>query len=333
MKKFIKIFILVLLVLFVVGVFWVSRVPKTSVKNFGVTFSKTMAEEFGLDWKDVYREIFDDLGISKIRIPVYWQEVEKEEGDFDFSDYDWMLGVAKENNTEVILAVGRKVPRWPECHEPEWFQSQSSNLKSQSLLNYIKTTVERYDSNPAVAAWQVENEPFLPFGICPEYDPYFIDEEIELVRSLSDKSIVVTDGGEFGDWARAYKRADIFGSTMYRHVVTKYIGEWTYPIPSWFFRLRQGFLETFYEKKPRIVIELQTEPWIDGVVKDATVERQYEGFGPERFAEMMEYIKGSGFDTFYFWGVEWWYWLKEQDRPEMWDLVKSQVSNVKSKNL
>ncbi|MDP2860751.1 MAG: hypothetical protein Q8N98_03475, partial [bacterium] len=98
----------------------VNRAPKVPPKTFGVTFSKMQAEALGLDWREAYESIFDDLNIKDARIPVYWQEVEKSEGDFDFSSLDFMTLKAASHGGRVILAVGRKVPRWPECFEPEW---------------------------------------------------------------------------------------------------------------------------------------------------------------------------------------------------------------------
>ncbi|MFC1756713.1 beta-galactosidase [Patescibacteria group bacterium] len=327
MKKIAKILFIFLGLLVVVVCFLVWQTPAVEVKSFGVTFSKLMAEDFGVDWKESFNATVEDLKIKNIRIPVYWQEVEPMKGEFNFSWLDWMLETADKNNAKVILAIGRKVPRWPECHEPEWIiNNQDTRYNNQRLLNYIKTTVERYDDNQVVWAWQVENEPFLKFGICPKADGNLLDEEIELVRSISDKPIIVTDGGEFGDWFRAYKRGDIFGSTLYRHVQTRFIGEWTYPLPPSFFRLRQSVVKMFYGEKPVFVAELQAEPWIDGVVKDADLETQYASFGPERFGELMEYIEGTGFDTFYFWGAEWWFFLKEQGHPEMWNLVKEKLN-------
>jgi len=328
MKKKIIIFVVsVIVVVVFFGSFLLARVPRVEIKNFGVTFSKIYAEELGLDWKKAYLSIFKDLKITKIRIPVYWPEVESEEGRFDFSSIDWMLEVGEQYNAEIILAVGRKLPRWPECHQPEWLKNYELGIKNQELLDYIKATVKRYDDREIVWAWQVENEPFLNFGECENYDKYFVDEEIFLARSLTDKPIIVTDGGEFGDWIRAYERADIFGSTMYRHIYDKRVGEFTYPLPSLFFRLKRGLVELFYDKKPSFVIELQSEPWGSVSITEMNLEKQYELFGPERFNDMMKYIKGSGFDTFYFWGIEWWYMLKEQGYPEMWELALDVIKN------
>ncbi len=309
------------------GCFLISSVPGVEPKNFGVTFSTKAVEELGLDWQETYLAILEDLEIKNLRIPVYWPEVESEEGVFDFSRVDWMLEEAEKNNVEVILVVGRRLPRWPECHQPEWLENYELRIKNQELLDYINTTIKRYDDSSIVWAWQVENEPFLWFfGECPDLDKEFLDEEIALVRSLTSKPIILTDSGEFGDWFRAYKRADIFGSTLYRTVWRKNTGQITYPLPSAFYRLRLGLMNVFYKEKPVFVCELQAEPWGSKHVAQMSLEEQYQSMSPEKFGEMMEYIKGTGFDTFYLWGVEWWYWLKtEKGEPEMWELVKENI--------
>jgi hypothetical protein len=45
---------------------------------------------------------------------------------------------------------------------------------------------------------------------------------------------------------------------------------------------------------------------------------------PEMFKEDVEFAKQTGLDKFYFWGVEWWYWMKEkQNQPEIWNEAKN----------
>jgi len=329
MRKIIIFILGILIVIYGVLYLAVRQIPPVEPKIFGVTFSKFFAEKFGLDWKKVYEEILADLGARHLRIPAYWTEVEPENGNWYFDDIDWQLEKAKEYDAKVILAIGRKLPRWPECHEPAWVQSQNLNLKSQNLFEYMRKVVERYDENPAVIAWQVENEPFLPFGDCPLFGKEVLDEEIEIARSLSDKPIIITDSGEFGAWFLAAKRGDVFGSTLYRHVRTKLIGHFTYPLPPSFFRLKQGLLKFFVREKPIIVVELQAEPWLPKMLYETSVGEHFKHFNPERFKKELEYIKGTGFDTFYFWGVEWWYWLKQNGRPEMWDMAKEAIENTR----
>lgn len=327
-KIIIALFIALAAVLFI-GFLLIRSVSPREPKIFGVTFSKSFAEKFGSDWEKNYLAIFDDLEIRYIRIPVYWLEVESEKGKWFFDNIDWQVEEADKRGAKIILAVGRKLPRWPECHEPEWIKEETLEMKNEKLLNYIKKVVERYKDNSAVWLWQVENEPFLPFGECPLLGKEVLDEEIALVRRVSDKPIIITDSGEFGTWFSALKRADIFGSTLYRYAWIKAIGHFTYPLPPAFFRLKQGLVKLFYGETPMMVAELQAEPWLSKMLYETSPKEQYEHFNPERFQDMLEYVRYSGFDTFYFWGVEWWWWLKQNGRPEMWDIAKEAIKAVK----
>jgi hypothetical protein len=328
-KKKIIIFLFIFLAVVVIGsYFLIQSVSPREPKVFGVTFSKFFSEKFGIDWKKNYLAIFEDLELRDVRIPVYWSEIEPEKGEWNFDDIDWQVNMAQNYDAKVILAIGRKLPRWPECFEPEWAKNLSEGEKQNFILEMLRQVVERYKDSPAVWAWQVENEPFLPFGECPMADKEFLDEEIAIVKNISNKPVIVTDSGEFGLWFGAAKRADIFGSTLYRYVHTNFFGYITYPFPAWFFRLKQGLLKLFIGEKPVIVTELQAEPWMTKMLYETFIEEQFQHFNPERFKEVLQYIKGTGFDTFYFWGVEWWYWLKEQGQPEMWDIAKEAIGNL-----
>ncbi len=308
--------------------FLIRSVPGREPKVFGATFSEPFAKELGLDWKKAYVAIFSDLGIKNVRIPIYWSEVEPEKGKWHFEDIDWMAEKAEEYGAKIILVFGRRVPRWPECFEPNWAKNLGVEEKRNLILEISKKIVLRYRNNPAVWALQVENEPFLLFGECPIFSADFLDEEIAAVKKISNKSIIITDSGEFGLWFQAAKRGDIFGSTLYRHVWNRIFGYITYPLPPSFFRLKQGLLKLFVGEKPVIVVELQAEPWTPRALVDIPLNEQFQHFNPERFRQILEYIKGTGFDTFYFWGAEWWYWLKTKGNSEMWNMAKEAIKNL-----
>lgn len=326
MRKIWKILLFILLVLFVLVVMLVRQVPIKKPEAYGVTFSAFYAERFSLDWRKAYIALFEDLGVRKIRIPAYWNEIEKVEGIYDFSRLDWQIIEAEKHNAEIILALGRKLPRWPECHEPGWFQNKESEARNQKLLAYIETTVNRYGGNKAIKIWQIENEPFLKFGECEGYSGDFVDKEISLVRSLDPRPIMITDSGELSIWAQAYRRSDVFGSTLYRTIWHPRAGTFTYPLPPSFFRLKRALVELFYTKRPAIIIELQGESWASQMTYEISVKEQYVSMNPQAFRNVLNYAARSGFDTFYLWGVEWWYWLKEvENKPEMWEIAKETI--------
>lgn len=286
-------------------------------QKFGVTFSKPFAEKLGYDWKAVYLAILDELGARAFRLPAYWDEIEKEKGVYDFSDLDWQINEAGKRGAKIILAIGQRLPRWPECHIPEWLVGASAQERQKRLMSFLEETVLRYKDNPSVWAWQVENEPFLiGFGECPEFDAGFLDEEIALVKNL-DKSrpVIVSDSGELSLWLRAYKRSDIFGTTMYKVVWDERLpgeGYFKYPLPPEFFWLKANLVRFFYGDKPIVVVELQAEPWGPKMIYETDYEEHKKSMDFEQFKENIEYARQVGFEEAYLWGAEWWYLVKEK---------------------
>ena len=294
------------------------------VLYFGVTFSNAYAKEIGLDWKAVYADILDDLKVKRIRLPAYWDDIEKEKGVFDFSELDWQIDEAEKRDVKIILAVGYRLPRWPECHIPQWAQNSKSRTEfEQALLNYTKQVVERYRDRYGIKNWQIENEAFLlGFGECPQFKQDLLDREIGLTRSLDVRPIVVSDSGELSMWFPAAKRADIFGTTMYRTIWDRRIGYLTYPLPPEFFHFKANIVRTFGELRSIIVTELQAEPWGPGLNYELSQEEENESFSPEKFRDNIEYAKKVGFPEVYLWGAEWWYFKKIKGDERYWEIAK-----------
>lgn len=297
--------------------------------NWGVSFSKLFTAEMGLNWRETYLAILDELKPKSLRLPIYWQDIEPQINNYNFDDYDWITKEAQRRDIKLILVIGRKLPRWPECHEPEWAKSQESEIKNKELLESIEKIVLRYHDLNNLSAWQVENEPFLPYGKCPDLDVEFLDKEIELVRSLDSKHpVIVTDSGELSIWLRAAKRADIFGTTMYRIVWSKYTGYIKYPLPPKFFWLKANLVHLFYPNKPIIVSELQAEPWGPKLIYELSLEEQVKSMNLKQFYDNIEYAKKVGFPEVYLWGAEWWYWMKEKhNQPEIWEAARLVISS------
>lgn len=307
---------------------------KNEQAQLGVTFSSRYASDIGMDWRKAYLATLDDLGAKKIRIPVYWDLVEKTEGKYDFSDIDWELAQARKRNVQIVLVVGQKVPRWPECAIPDWARV-SDQKRKDSLRAFEKVVIERYKNEPEIEYWQVENEPFLVFGVCPKPDPSLLDSEIALVHKLDpSRKIIVTDSGELSLWIQAAKRADIFGTTMYRNVYKAGVGYYTYPIGPRFFRFKYGLINLFAHQENAVVMELQAEPWIAGYTTNQPLSEQFKSMTAEKLKANVDYAQKVGFPQIYLWGVEWWYWLKtEKNYPAVWDTAKELFSENKQNML
>lgn len=334
LKKALKIFgcVLVGILSVILLFFGYINLPVAEVSSpvkIGTTFSLRYAADIGLDWRQAYLAMLDDLKIKYVRLPVYWDSVEKNEGDYDFSEVDWQLDQARQRNVQITLAFGQKTPRWPECFIPQWIGSDDVKRKER-LLAFERTVMERYrNDHPEIIRWQVENEPFLDFGICPPIDPALVDMEVALVRNLdSSRPIVMTDGGEATWWIQAASRADIFGSTMYREVISPRFGYWRYPWGPNFFKAKRLLIDLLAHQKNAIVIELQGEPWIPGWTTSAPLETQLASMNAGILSDNVAFAKKTGMTEVYIWGVEWWYWLKTwQNNATLWEQARQIVDN------
>ncbi len=317
----------VLSVLFVVFVVFAyfnlsGPAPREDAK-LGVTFSSRYATDLGLDWHETYLALLDDMGVKKLRIPVYWDLVEKNPGEYDYADVDWQLDEAAKRHADVILSIGQRVPRWPECHIPQWAMSDTA-IRQQALLRHLERTVERYRDRGEIVTWQVENEPFLTFfGECPPLQKEFLEQEVALVKNLDTRPVLLTDSGELSLWFRAAKRGDVFGTTMYRHIYKDGIGYFTYPVGPNFFLFKEWLTRLLTDQEHFLVIELQAEPWANGWVGTLPLEEQFRTMDEKKLQENVEYAKRVGFPEIYLWGGEWWYFLKtKKDYPAVWETAK-----------
>ena len=325
-KKMIIFFIIIVLVVwyFKFANHYPRQVDLQAKNNFwGVTFSDKFATDLGLDWQETYTAILDDLKVKYIRLPIYWDQIEAQEGVYDFAAYDAMLNQGAERDVKFIVNVGWRLPRWPECHAPEWMAGQDIDVIQTKTLLVIEKIIKRYQGRPEIIAWQVENEPLLDwFGECPEGDKEFLTKEVAFVRNLDDtRPIIVSASGELSFWHEEAKLADIFATTMYRVVWNKWFGYFRYPWPAWFYKEKAYFLKQ--DKENIIISELQTEPWVpNGTLDDIEFTEYEKSFSLEQFRANLQFAINVDFKQTYLWGVEWWYLQKQQGNPGYWSQAR-----------
>lgn len=292
--------------------------------TWGVHFSARHAKALGLDWKKVYLSLLDDLKIKDLRLSAYWDTGEPLDDQYNFTDLDWELERAKERGVRVLLVIGMKLPRWPECYEPSWASELNKDEEQEKLLEWLEKVILRYKGNEAIWAWQVENEPLFRFGKCPSGDKDFLKKEVELVRSLDDRPIVITDSGEWSLLLTVSKIADIPGATMYQRVWFSFLGTGfyvRYPLPPRFYWAKANLINKIFNKET-IITELQAEPWGPVLLYELAVKEQQKTMDLDKFKAVIEFARKSGFSKFYLWGGEWWYWMKTtQNDPRIWEEV------------
>ncbi|OGC47665.1 hypothetical protein A2886_02705 [candidate division WWE3 bacterium RIFCSPHIGHO2_01_FULL_42_13] len=299
--------------------------------NYGITFSNKYSNELGLDWQETYIKILDDLGADNLRLVAYWDDVEAVQNVYDFSDIKWQLDEAQKRNIPVIMTIGRKVPRYPECFEPTWWkETENADVRKAELFEYIKVAVNELKGYSVIDKWQVENEPFFPFGECKfkiDYDT--VKQEAEIVRGLDERPIVIQDSGEGGYWRPTYALGDYLAISMYRKIWYDFWGAldgnfiyFQYPLAHWTYKIKADLTGVPYQKI--IVTELQGEPWGPKINSELSQKEKDKSMSRNDFWATLSYAQQSGFKDLYVWGVEWWLWEKEvNNNPFFWDTAKA----------
>lgn len=315
--------LLLLILLLCAVVLWLIQKPVPEKITYGMSFNTPYARELGLDWQEVYDAFLDDLQVRHLRLAAHWPMVEPRNDVFNFTELDYQIERAEEVGASVVLAVGRRLPRWPECHIPAWASELSWPAQQAEILAYLEAVVERYKDSPAIKLWQVENEPFLEvfaYEHCGDTDESFLQEEIALVRELDDsRPILVTDSGNLGTWSGAWRNGDVFGTSVYVHFWNPELGQFRTVLPPWFYRLKEGVMSLRYGPQETLLIELSAEPWLIAPIVETDLETQFSRMDLEKFEDILAYAKATRLERQYLWGGEWWYWLIDQGHPELWE--------------
>lgn len=290
--------------------------------KFGVTYSIVQARFLGLDERETYIAILDDLGVKNVRLPIYWDEIEKMPDEYNWSTVDYLMDESAKRGVAVTLVVGYKVPRWPECHIPEYVKGMSSDgALERRLIPYLEAAVGRYKDHPALARIQVENEPFFPFGDCPVRDPALFKKEVETVKHIDPvHPVMLTMSGEQEAWATLAGPADVIGVSMYRFASHKRFGIILFPYPPAWYIAERLMITPF--TRDVVISELQAEPWFeDGIIPD-DLSLAYSAFPADTLAAHVRYAKKTGFSEVFLWGAEWWYYLKEHGDSRLWNAAR-----------
>lgn len=327
--SFLKIMVKVLAIALIGLGLYILSLPQTpQTPQIGVSFSPRYAYQLGMEPKSTYSKILDTLNVKKIRLPIYWDEVETFPNQFNFAKVDFYLEEAVKKDVQIILVLGYKQPRWPECFPPIWVSKLMRKDRDLKILDLVEREVLHFKKFTNISAWQVENEPFLGYGVCDKVDSQTkirVQKEIDIIKSLDKRPILLTDSGELSLWANSIKYSDIFGTTIYRTVWDKFLGTIDYPLPPIFYTAKNNLVRKLVNKKgPTIISELQVEPWLadrKSLLEEPT-DSQAKTLPVEKMAGYVSFAKETGFDSVYLWGVEWWYFMAAHGHPEYLEYAK-----------
>jgi len=243
---------------------------------------------------------------------------------------DFQMDEAEKKGVQTTLILGRKVPRWPECHLPAWYVDLDSAQREKAVLGLIEQVVKRYQNYANLEYWQLENEIFFTgFGNCPKEDNGLFKSELSLLKSLDSRPVLNTSSGELDTWLRSFIYGDKVGVSVYQRffVTTPFfkIGL-DYPLPPLFYHTKAKLFQIFF-KKDILITEFQLEPWLSQAPAKVSPEEQFRELDLAHFKKYINYALHTRIPRVYFWGVEWWYWLKQNGYQEFFSYVQQNIFN------
>lgn len=292
----------------------------------GVTFSSSYAQDLNLNPEEVLTALVSDLGARRVRIPVYWSDQETAPGVYDFSALDSLMQIANAHNVAVTLAIGMKVPRWPECYLPSFVNGMNESELNAAVYRYDQALISHAKAYPALARWQVENEPLFPYGDCPTPSLERLTHEVSLVRGLDPvHPVMLTVSGEQEPWLDLSSIADTIGVSMYRFAYNDALGAVAFPYSPLYYRVHAIITKLF--AKDVVISELQMEPWFTDDPQKP--ESMVVPFTAADFVDHMDFAKRTGIHEVLLWGAEWWYYQKVHGDPSLWNIAKQVFSESK----
>jgi len=326
------IFLLILLIgltIFGIGEWYIStqeNIPLT----YGVTFVPDYAQSLGVNPQQTMAALIG-IGVRQFRLTSYWSDIEPTEGTYNFSQLDWEFAQADAAHAKIILTVGLRQPRWPECHPPSWINtSESSKNWEPQLLSFMAKVINRYKNNPALQGWQLENEYFLKgFGNCTNYSRNRLVKEYNLIKKLDpSRPIIIGRSNNALGFPINAPTPNVYGISVYKrvwdaNVTHRYI---EYPFPSWFYAFLAGVQE-MYTHKNMIIDEMQAEPWPPHgqTIPQTSLAEQNKSLNATRLANRFAFGKATGMKDVIMWGAEYWYYRKVVlHDPSVWNVAKAE---------
>lgn len=332
------VYLIVCLVVLMTILAIVFRPADTQITKVGSSFSVKYAHELGIDWQAAYTALLDDIGIRYLRLMSHWDDHEKVNNEYDFSELDWQMDEAAKRGAQVSLSIGLRQPRWPECHYPDWARRMPQEQWRPELMEYIETVVTRYKDHLALNSYQLENEALNHwFGECYVHEREILkthlQEEYDLVKSLDTNTPVYMSLSDQHGIPLDKPVPDRFGYSVYRIVYNTQLakGYFIYPTPIWYHRMRAWIINQLHNRGDIFVHELQLEPWGPAPTPQLSIPEQDKSMSPTQMYKNVDFARQIGFDEAYLWGAEWWYWRKnylDDDGP--WIAAKDIVRQINS---
>ena len=285
---------------------WYQLSQRSTPYTMGVTFVPDYAQSLGLNPNATMNALMNDMHVKNFRLVSYWSDIEPSPGRYDFEQLDSEFQQADAAHAHILLVVGLRQPRWPECHPPSWVNTAAPERQWEPQLEQFMTTVvNRYKDNPALSSYQVENEYFLKgFGDCQNFDRNRLVSEYNLVKKLDpNHPIIVSRSNNAIGFPIGAPTPNEYGLSLYRRVWNTFVFHTylEYPFPSWYYAFLAGMQE-IYQHRNTIIAEMQAEAWPPHgqTIPQTSLAEQNKSLNAKRLQGVFTYAHPTGIRTVYF---------------------------------
>jgi hypothetical protein len=287
---------------------------------------------------EVLRELIERTGIRLVRLSVQWDEVEPEEGRFDFSVIEAQLDAVRAAGATANVSIGMKAQRHPEFYIPawalegvelrEWMDLSSVPVLRERALRMVATVAAHLAGRPEIDSWTAENEGYIASHRAHHYHlgRAYVAEVAETIRRADPQGrpVAINHAQHYvydRRWRDALADADVLAQSMYPRRNGSVLGRPVVDI------MQLGWLMPNYAYQAREarkagkqfwVTELQAEPWTDGDARLISPERPSRNLSPETMLKNVAYARRTGAERIYLWGAEWWLYQEHRFGDGRW---------------
>lgn len=330
--------------------------------QYGVSYSFEQAGWYGLDPRESYIELLDQIKLDWIRLPFFWDQAVKSTKSMeqlDLIDLKFAIEEASKRNVGVIIALGAKTPYFPEYHLPKEIANQvefgqlisSDHPIADDILEIDQKVVEALSGYENIIAWQVENEPLIGNVNRWKIDPSLIAAEVEVVRQFDPRvRPIILNHAATGFYDQSWKEllsilkpgdifavnaffktkgTDLFNAKLFgREMHILWPDHLVWPVHSW------GFLSPdFAVIKEKVedngnefwILEMQAEPYVKKL-EEAT--DPLLSFEPADIAAADKFLRSHRVESIGFWGIHFWQ-HRAENGDNSWIKVVRQIVNSK----
>jgi len=309
---------------------WYIKAQASQPLQQGVSFIPDYAQSLGVDPK-ANMDALLNINVRQFRLTSYWSDIEQKPGQYDFSQLDWEFQKAEAKHAKIILTVGLRQPRWPECHAPGWVNINAPDSQWQPQLEtFMQAVINRYKDSPSLASYQLENEYFLKgFGICTNFDRQRLISEYNLIKATDPSHpVIVGRSNNAIGLPVGQPQPDEFSISVYKRVwdaalTHRYV---EYPYPAWYYGFLAG-LQKIVTHKNMMIGELQAEAWPPRgqTIQETSLAEQNKSLDAQRLKDRFQYGRATGMRQIDLWGAEYWYYRKVNlHDPSLWNVAQQE---------